>query len=248
MYFQPIVDLTTGATRGLEALARWPHPTRGMVPPDKFIGIAEESGLIVPLGAWVLRTSIAAGAQLAHTVPAPAAVRQRQRVGPAVPHAKASSTTCSTSCAAPGCRPSLLTLEITESLLLGDDEQIALDLAELREAGVKISIDDFGTGYSSLSYLHRIAVDNLKLDKSFVDALATSPRQLDLVHGIIQLAQTLRIEVVAEGIETPADHQLLIDAQCDLGQGYLFARPMPPADADSYLRRQASEPEALARA
>jgi EAL domain-containing protein (putative c-di-GMP-specific phosphodiesterase class I) len=145
---------------------------------------------------------------------------------------------------AAGLPPELLTLEITESLLLGDNEQITLDLAALRQAGVKVSIDDFGTGYSSLSYLHRVAVDTLKLDKSFVDALGTSPRQLELVHGIIQLARTLRIEVVAEGIETPAAQQLLIDAQCDLGQGYLFARPMPPAEADNYLRR-AAEPETV---
>jgi diguanylate cyclase (GGDEF)-like protein len=241
VYFQPIVDLGTGATRGLEALARWPHPTRGMVPPDKFIGIAEESGLIVPLGAWVLRTSIAAAARWRTLFPANppyvsvnVSVRQF-RTPNFVNHVLDELRKA-------GLPPELLTLEITESLLLGDDEQIVFDLAALREAGVKISIDDFGTGYSSLSYLHRVAVDNLKLDKSFVDALGTSQRQLELVHGIIQLARTLRIDVVAEGIETPADHQLLIDAQCDLGQGYLFARPMPPAEADTFLRRQTSEP------
>jgi diguanylate cyclase (GGDEF)-like protein len=246
VYFQPIVDLGTGATRGLEALARWPHPTRGMVPPDKFIGIAEESGLIVPLGAWVLRTSIAAAARWRTLFPADppyvsvnVSVRQF-RTPNFVDHVLDELRKA-------GLPPELLTLEITESLLLGDDEQIVFDLAELRQAGVKISIDDFGTGYSSLSYLHRVAVDNLKLDKSFVDALGTSQRQLDLVHGIIQLARTLRIDVVAEGIETTADHQLLINAQCDLGQGYLFARPMPPADADSYLRRQNSEPAAVPR-
>jgi diguanylate cyclase (GGDEF)-like protein len=241
VYFQPIVDLGTGATRGLEALARWPHPTRGMVPPDKFIGIAEESGLIVPLGAWVLRTSIAAAARWRTLFPANppyvsvnVSVRQF-RTPNFVNHVLDELRKA-------GLPPELLTLEITESLLLGDDEQIVFDLAALREAGVKISIDDFGTGYSSLSYLHRVAVDNLKLDKSFVDALGTSQRQLELVHGIIQLARTLRIDVVAEGIETPADHRLLIDAQCDLGQGYLFARPMPPAEADTFLRRQTSEP------
>ena len=241
VYFQPIVDLGTGATRGLEALARWPHPTRGMMPPDKFIGIAEESGLIVPLGAWVLRTSIAAAARWRTLFPANppyvsvnVSVRQF-RTPNFVNHVLDELRKA-------GLPPELLTLEITESLLLGDDEQIVFDLAALREAGVKISIDDFGTGYSSLSYLHRVAVDNLKLDKSFVDALGTSQRQLELVHGIIQLARTLRIDVVAEGIETPADHQLLIDAQCDLGQGYLFARPMPPAEADTFLRRQTSEP------
>ena len=243
VYYQPIVDLATGATRGLEALARWPHPTRGMVPPDRFIGIAEESGLIVPLGAWVLRTSIASAAQWRRQFPhrppyVSVNVSVRQFRTPRFVDQVLDELETA------GLPPELLTLEITESLLLGDDEQITRDLVALRQAGVKISIDDFGTGYSSLSYLHRVAVDTLKLDKSFVDALGTSPRQLELVHGIIQLARTLRIDVVAEGIETAADRQLLIDAQCDLGQGYLFARPMPPAEADNYLRREA-EPETV---
>jgi EAL domain-containing protein (putative c-di-GMP-specific phosphodiesterase class I) len=143
-----------------------------------------------------------------------------------------------------GLPPHLLTLEITESLLLGDDEQISIGLATLRRAGIKVSIDDFGTGYSSLSYLHRVAVDTLKLGKSFVDTIAASPRQFDLVRGIIQLGATLRLDVVAEGIETTADRALLIEAQCGLGQGYLFARPMP--DADAYLQRNSNVREPLA--
>jgi diguanylate cyclase (GGDEF)-like protein len=234
VYYQPIVDLRTGHPRGFEALVRWPHPTLGMVPPLQFIDIAEESGLIVPLGAWVLRTSIRAATRWWQRDPAHApyisvnvSVRQFRThdfVGQVFREL-----------ADAGLPRHLLTLEITESLLLGDDDQITADIARLREAGIRVSIDDFGTGYSSLSYLHRISVDTLKLDKSFVDSIATSPRQLGLVRGIIQLAHTLDIDVVAEGIETERDRDLLIEAECGYGQGYLFARPMPHDDADAYL-------------
>ena len=127
--------------------------------------------------------------------------------------------------------PELLTVEITESLLLGEQEEIQTDIARLRQAGIKVSIDDFGTGYSSLSYLHRVPVDTLKLDKSFVDTITTSDQQLALVTGIIQLAETLALEVVAEGVETSAEHHLLSAAGCAYGQGYLWARPMIEEEA-----------------
>jgi diguanylate cyclase (GGDEF)-like protein/PAS domain S-box-containing protein len=228
--YQPIVDLGSTRTVGFEALLRWPHPGRGMVSPVVFIPVAEESGLIVPLGAWVLRTAVVAAAawQRLNPVAAPyvsvnVSVRQF-RMPDFVDQvfdelAKA------------GLPPHQLTVEITESLLLGDDDQIRADIARLREAGIKVSIDDFGTGYSSLSYLHRVPVDTLKLDKSFVDTITASSQQLDLVRGIIQLAGTLSLEVVAEGVETAEEHRLLTEAGCALGQGYLFARPLPEEDA-----------------
>ncbi|HEY0535533.1 MAG TPA: EAL domain-containing protein [Actinoplanes sp.] len=239
VYYQPIVELGTGRPRGLEALVRWPHPTRGMVPPLQFIDIAEESGLIVPLGAWVLRTSVRAATRWWQRDPAHAPYIS---VNVSVRQFRAHDFVDQVlrELADAGLPRHLLTLEITESLLLGDDEQITADIARLRETGIRISIDDFGTGYSSLSYLHRVSVDTLKLDKSFVDSIATSPRQLGLVRGIIQLAHTLEIDVVAEGIETEPDRKLLIDAQCGYGQGYLFARPMPEKDADAYLAAAAA--------
>jgi EAL domain-containing protein (putative c-di-GMP-specific phosphodiesterase class I) len=200
----------------------------------QFIGIAEESGLIVPLGAWVLRTSVLAAARWWQLYPGPApyisvnvSVLQFRAHGFVDQVLRELADT--------GLPPHLLTLEITESLLLGDDEQVTADIARLRKAGIRVSIDDFGTGYSSLSYLHRVPVDTLKLDKSFVDSIATSQRQLGLVRGIIQLAHTLEIDVVAEGIETEQDRNLLIEGECGYGQGYLFARPMPQKDADAYL-------------
>jgi diguanylate cyclase (GGDEF)-like protein/PAS domain S-box-containing protein len=232
--YQPIVDLGTGVTRGLEALVRWHHPTRGMIPPLEFIEVAEESGLIVPLGTWVMRNAIATAATWIALRPedppyVSVNVSVRQFRTPDFVERVLEDL------AEAGLPPGLLTVEITESLLLGDDEKVHADIGRLRQAGIKVSIDDFGTGYSSLSYLHRVPVDTLKLDKSFVDTISTSARQLDLVRGIIRLAQTLEIAVVAEGIETATDRALLIDARCGFGQGYLFARPMPREEVDTWL-------------
>ncbi|MEV8508826.1 EAL domain-containing protein [Actinoplanes sp. NPDC051475] len=228
--YQPIVELADAHTVGFEALLRWPHPTRGMVSPATFIPLAEESGLIVDLGAWVLRTAVATAAQWQRVQPVDTPyvsvnVSVRQFRSPEFVDQVFAELGRS------GLPAHLLTLEITESLLLGEHEQIHADIARLRQAGIKISIDDFGTGYSSLSYLHRVPVDTLKLDKSFVDTITTSQQQLDLVRGIIQLAGTLTLDVVAEGIETADEHRLLLEAGCGLGQGYLFDRPMSEAAA-----------------
>jgi diguanylate cyclase (GGDEF)-like protein/PAS domain S-box-containing protein len=234
LYYQPIVDLPTGQPRGLEALVRWQHPVRGMVPPLEFIQVAEESGLIVPLGEWVLKTAVAAAAEWQRDYPndppyVSVNVSVRQFRAPNFVDLVLGEV------ARAGLRPDRLTVEITESLLLGDQEQINLDIARLRVAGIKVSIDDFGTGYSSLSYLHRVPVDTLKLDKSFVDTISTSSQQLDLVRGIIQLAHTLHLDVVAEGIETAEDQAHLIGAGCGYGQGFYFARPMPEDEVPQWL-------------
>jgi diguanylate cyclase (GGDEF)-like protein/PAS domain S-box-containing protein len=230
LHYQPIVDLQTTRTVGFEALLRWPHPTRGMIPPATFIPVAEESGLIVPLGAWILRTAVAAAADWRRIDPVSTPyvsvnVSVRQFRAPFLVDQILEEL------ARVELPPHLLTVEITESLLLGEQEEIQTDIARLRQAGIKVSIDDFGTGYSSLSYLHRVPVDTLKLDKSFVDTITTSDQQLALVTGIIQLAETLELDVVAEGVETSAEHHLLTAAGCAFGQGYLFARPMVEEDA-----------------
>ncbi|GAA0736244.1 EAL domain-containing protein [Dactylosporangium roseum] len=237
LHFQPIVELSSGRTRGFEALVRWLHPTRGMIPPLQFIEIAEESGLIVKLGAWVLEASVAVAARWQAIFQADppyvsvnVSVRQFRTAG--------FVDLVFETLTRHGVHPDLLMLEITESLLLGDDDEIRADISRLRNAGIRISIDDFGTGYSSLSYLHRVPVDALKLDKSFVDTIAVSSKQLDLVRGIIQLAGTLQMSVVAEGIETLVDNGLLRDAGCRFGQGYLYAKPLAEPAAEAWLTEE----------
>jgi diguanylate cyclase (GGDEF)-like protein/PAS domain S-box-containing protein len=239
LHYQPIVELRSGRTVGFEALIRWPHPTRGMVSPVVFIPLAEESGLIVELGAWVLKTAVHEAASWASLSPA-ATPYVSVNVSVRQFHTPGFVSLVHEELAASGLPPDRLTLEITESLLVGEQERIQADIARLRAAGIKVSIDDFGTGFSSLSYLHQVPVDTLKLDKSFVDTITTSPQQHDLVRGILQMASTLSLAVVAEGIETEAEHRLLAEAGCAYGQGFLFSRPLPDADARARVRAEAT--------
>jgi diguanylate cyclase (GGDEF)-like protein/PAS domain S-box-containing protein len=234
LHFQPIIELESGRADGFESLVRWQHPKNGLLPPGAFIELAEESGLIIPLGAWVLEHSLreAAGWQEQFPDDPPHVsvnVSARQFRSPGfVDHVLELVDEV-------GLAPRLLTVEITESLVLAEPERVRSELSVLRNAGVRVSIDDFGTGYSSLSYLHQVPADILKLDKSFVDTMSVSNRQYDLVHGIVQLAGTLKLDVVAEGIETPADRSLLTMTGCRFGQGYLISRPMPGPDVAPWL-------------
>ena len=234
--YQPIVNLVDGHTAGFEALVRWNHPTRGRLLPDAFIDVAEESGLVVPIGEWVLRTAIAAAATW----------RRRQPVGAPYVSINVSARQFRTpgfvrlvkrELAAAGLPPACLMLEITESLLLRDDDKVWDDLAEVRHLGVRVAIDDFGTGYSSLSYLRHVPLDVLKIDRLFTGTIASSAQQRALVDGIVRLAHTLGLEVVAEGIETTVERDLLSRIGCPFGQGFLFSRPMPLADAQRWLQR-----------
>ncbi|GGM78878.1 putative bifunctional diguanylate cyclase/phosphodiesterase [Dactylosporangium sucinum] len=239
LHFQPIVTLADGRTHGFEALVRWEHPVRGMVPPDDFIPVAEESGLIVPLGAWVLSNAVKAAAQWRIAYPdaetyVSVNVSARQfRTPDFAPWVLAEIDRM-------GLPPRALLLEMTESLLLHDDGEVAGALGALREAGVRIAIDDFGTGFSSLSYLRRLPVDVVKLDKSFIDTIASSTEQHAVVDTIVQLARILNLQVVAEGIETEAERELLVTMGSDHGQGYLFSRPLSYGDASQWLLEDAS--------
>ena len=235
LHYQPIVELSSGNLAGFEALIRWPHPTRGLVPPGAFIEVAEESGLIVPMGMWVLDNALATAARWWKTTPpghrhyVSVNVSARQfraprfvdRVQEAIERA--------------GVPPASVLLEITESLLLRDDEQVWADLTTLRESGVRIAIDDFGTGYSSLGYLRKVPIDVLKIDKSFIDEVHTSSQQRAVVEAIVRLADTLNLQVVAEGIEERAQCDVLVEMGCPYGQGYLFSRPVPVNQADLWL-------------
>jgi EAL domain-containing protein (putative c-di-GMP-specific phosphodiesterase class I) len=236
VYYQPIVELGSGVTVGLEALVRWQHPERGIVPPDQFIPLAEETGLIVPLGLWVLNQALRAAAGWRRLRPdrppyvsVNVSARQFRTTG-LVDEVLAAL-------AAAGLPHASLLIEITESMLLRDDEQAWTHLAALRENGIRVAIDDFGTGYSSLSYLRQVPVDVVKMDKSFVDGLgAGAPQQKALAEGIVRLAQSLSLDVVAEGIEQAEDRSALHEMGCPYGQGYMFARPLPHEDADAWIR------------
>ena len=247
--YQPIVALTTGEVAGFEALVRWPHPEWGMMQPDQFISLAEETGQIVPLGSWVLGRAAADTARWRRDL------RDDQRQSRAsddgaVPRGLYVSVNVSArQFSAPGfvdgvrrildssgLEPGALMLELTESVLLRRDERVVSDLTELKAIGVRLAIDDFGTGYSSLSYLGELPIDVLKIDKSFVDGIANSEQRLALVKGIVQIARTLQLEVVAEGIESEAQRDLLMAMGCQWGQGYLLAMPMPAHQAQTLVR------------
>jgi diguanylate cyclase (GGDEF)-like protein/PAS domain S-box-containing protein len=224
LVYQPIVRLGVGRLSGVEALLRWQHRDRGTVGPAEFIPVAEETGLIVPLGRWVLQRACAQAAAWNAIAPHPITmsvnVSGRQLQQPAFV-AEVAQVLAST-----GLAPELLTLELTESVLMQDAEAATVMLADLKSLGVRLAIDDFGTGYSSLNYLRRFPIDELKIDRSFVASLDEGPAQAAVVLSILRLSETLHLETVAEGIEEPSQLAALRDLGADLGQGYLFARPL----------------------
>jgi diguanylate cyclase (GGDEF)-like protein/PAS domain S-box-containing protein len=228
LQYQPIVDLRTGRIEGVEALVRWQHPTRGLLGPYHFIELAEENGAIVAIGSWVLREALAQFSRWRAGDPATSLryvsvnVSARQFRTPGfVDQVRAALADA-------GAEPAWLLLEITESLVLRDADQVWADLRILRDLGVRIAIDDFGTGYSSLSYLREMPVDVLKIDKSFIDDVLHSDKQRALVEAIVTLAHNFDLKVVAEGIEDAGQRAALTRMGCPYGQGYLFAKPVWP--------------------
>jgi diguanylate cyclase (GGDEF)-like protein/PAS domain S-box-containing protein len=238
LQYQPIVDLSTGGTAGFEALVRWNHPTRGLVGPDEFIEVAEESGLIVPIGNWVLETVVAAAARWHGRRPGDEPPYFSINVSARQFRTPGFADKVKRELEKAGLPPRCLMLEITESLLLRDDEQVWADLSALRDIGVRVAIDDFGTGYSSLSYLRQVPIDVVKIDRSFIGSMSSSEQQRALVDGIVRLAHTLGLQVVAEGIERSTDRDALSDIGCPLGQGYLFSGPLSYRDAVRWLLSQ----------
>lgn len=221
--YQPVVDLRTGTVAGAEALLRWEHPEFGVVPPMQFIAAAERTGDIVEIGEWVLREACGQIARWQQRWPhfgLSVNVSGRQVADPGLPDRVAQTVTGA------GLAPGTLGLEITESVLMEADGDPEVILGRLRDAGARLLLDDFGTGYSSLSYLKRFPLDTLKIDRSFVDGLGADDEDSAIVAAIVQLASTLGLTVVAEGVETAAQRELLTDLRCDLAQGYLFSQPV----------------------
>lgn len=237
--YQPIVEIVDGgvggAVAGFEALIRWPHRRHGFVPPDQFISLAEETGHIGPLGAWVLQHAATeiAGWQRARPRTNPlylnVNVSARQFVDPGFVDEVRKVLDTS------GLAPGSLVLELTESVLIRRDDQIRTAMRTLKDLGVSIAIDDFGTGFSSLSYLREFPIDVLKVDKSFIDDIVTDGQQVALVEGIVRIADVLGLQVIAEGIENEGQRDLLAAMGCRFGQGFLFARPMTAAEAQRFL-------------
>lgn len=234
LHYQPIVELDTGRSTGVEALLRWTHPERGAVPPSDFIPIAEVTGAIVPIGRWVLQTACRQIARWRLVDPGLTMnvnVSAHQLRDPAFPEDVRRALDAS------GIPGAALILEITESVLLEDDEQTLDSLRALKELGVAVALDDFGTGYSALGYLRRFPVDILKIDRSFVSGGDAGQDDDQLVRTIVELGRAYRLDVVAEGIEDEGQRRRLVELGCSHGQGYHFGRP---ADGDSFDARLAT--------
>jgi len=241
LHYQPVVRLTDGSVAGVEALLRWRHPERGMVLPSDFVPIAEETGLIVPIGRWVLREGCRHAKRMLAQLPGEARTMAINLSAKQIQHSDIVADVRD-ALTDSGLDPAHLTLEITESVLMADTELAVQRLSELKELGVRLALDDFGTGYSSLSYLSRFPVDILKMDRSFLrDGSAPDV----LANAVVGLGATLSLDVIAEGIELPEQWQTLRALGCGLGQGYLFARPM---DADASMAFLAAQSPLVADA
>ncbi|MPZ69412.1 MAG: EAL domain-containing protein [Actinobacteria bacterium] len=238
VHYQPIVSLLTQEMVGLEALVRWNHPQRGLIPPIDFIPLAEESGAIVPLGSWVLHEAAREAKALqelmerSYSISVNLSARQLHEVDLLdTVHSALQST---------GLNAENLVLEITETFLMGSPESSIRTLNGLRDLGVRIAVDDFGTGYSSLSYLHRFPIDVLKIDRAFVAGVAESPEKTALAQAVVKLATALDLRTVAEGIETPEQLVALEALGCRNGQGFLFAEALPMPELEAWILERTS--------
>jgi diguanylate cyclase len=238
VHYQPMIELSTGKVRGLEALLRWQHPTRGLLAPADFIKVAEETGAIISIGRWVLQTACRQVQQWNANRPEP--LRMSVNLSPVQVLHPGIVRDVSDALSTSGLEPAYLMLELTEEVLLKDTDLAARRLQELKELGVWLAIDDFGTGYSSLNYLRRLPFDVLKIDKAFIDEIALGTSESVLAIAIVNLAQTLGMQAVAEGVEQTDQADVLRQLACPFAQGYLFAKPAPAAQTELLLTRAPS--------
>ncbi len=240
LHYQPMVDMKTRRICGMETLLRWHHPERGLVPPDQFIPVAEQTGLITEIGEWVLKTACQDAAAWPSTIRVAVNMSPLQLRG----HRLLASVT--RALAASGLPASRLEIEVTESALVEETDRVAKVLDDLRALGVVIALDDFGTGYSSLSYLHQFHFDKLKIDKSFVQSFETRPESRAVVKAAMLLARELGFATTAEGVETPAQFQALMEQGCEEAQGYLLGRPAPLSDLQPLLGQETGRQQLIA--
>ncbi len=238
LYYQPQVAIESRAAVGVEALIRWQHPEMGLVSPAEFIPLAEETGLIVPIGEWALRTACvqarAWNDQGGMPLRVAVNISARQFRHPGL------LDSIKTALRDAGCRPEWLEIELTEGLVMQDLTRTLDVLRSVKQMGISIAIDDFGTGYSSLSYLRRLPIDVIKIDRSFIENVDTNPDCAAITAGIIALAKSLKLKLIAEGVETPAQLEFLRAHQCDEAQGYLFSPALAATELTDWLRKTAS--------
>lgn len=240
IYYQPIISLESGIVNEVEALIRWQHPTRGLIAPCAFIPIAEECGMIVRVGTWVLEMACTQVIEWQKLSPNAAPLSLCVNVSVRQLHEPNFVAVVSDILDRLGMDPTRLKLEITESVMVRDPLSVAMRLGQLREIGIRISVDDFGTGYSSMSYLSGLPIDTIKIDRSFINKMAQSNEDEAIVSAIVTLAKALKLKTTAEGIETPEQRDRLRSLDCDSGQGYFYSPPLPAAEIAALLDVQNS--------
>ncbi|WP_052404830.1 putative bifunctional diguanylate cyclase/phosphodiesterase [Bacillus rubiinfantis] len=232
LYYQPKVNLNSGKIIGVEALIRWFHPEKGIIPPLKFIPVAEKTGLIIPIGEWVLRTACKQNIAWQQEGYLPLVMSVNLSVGQLYqPHFVQIVQDILTET---GLNPNYLELEITESMMVDTNQALPI-INELKKLGVQISLDDFGTGFSALYYLKEFPINKIKIDQSFIRNCTTDPNDTTIVKTIIAMAHQLKMGVIAEGIESPDQLQFLQQNLCHHGQGYLFSKPLPPEELEQFF-------------